>query len=336
MANKARPFEKDLEELKQIYGEVNDYSEAVYLGAKHKIKVICKRHGEFHIVVRDHLMGRGCQKCRLEDTPKVKLIKWIALSKEKHGDKYDYSKSLYSGSRGLITIICPEHGEFEQFAESHKLGHGCMKCYSDTLRFSLEDVLLGFEKAHGETYDYSLVNYIDAKTKVDIICRKHGLFSVNPHNHKNGVGCPKCKSSKGELAILKYLDSRAVYYEREWVIGTNPETGCNLFIDFYLPYSNIAIEFDGPQHEKPVNHFGGKETFFKVIYRDQIKEMLCENLGIYLIRIPYKDLDIVEEILDFYLEQSISYEEIVEEIREMTEFGNCMQITGWKYVEESV
>lgn len=48
---------------------------------------------------------------------------------------------------------------------------------------------------HGDKYDYSLVNYIGNKTKVDIICPKHGKFSQKPNSHlrvKNTPGCPKC------------------------------------------------------------------------------------------------------------------------------------------------
>lgn len=31
-------------------------------------------------------------------------------------------------------------------------------------------------KRHGGNYDYSLVNYINSRTKVQIICKIHGIF----------------------------------------------------------------------------------------------------------------------------------------------------------------
>lgn len=43
-----------------------------------------------------------------------------------------------------------------------------------------------------KNYDYSLVNYVNSKTKVNIICPKHGIFAVRPNNHVLGTGCPKC------------------------------------------------------------------------------------------------------------------------------------------------
>lgn len=57
---------------------------------------------------------------------------------------------------------------------------------------SQEQTIMDFEKKHGKRYDYSLVQYENAVTKVNIICRIHGLFSITPNSHKNGSGCSKC------------------------------------------------------------------------------------------------------------------------------------------------
>lgn len=61
---------------------------------------------------------------------------------------------------------------------------------------SNEKVIEQFKKVHDDLYDYSLVNYINNTTKVNIICRKHGIFSQTPHHHKRGGGCPKCTKGK--------------------------------------------------------------------------------------------------------------------------------------------
>jgi len=50
--------------------------------------------------------------------------------REKHGQKYDYSKYEYTGNRKLGKIICPEHGEFSQMTDVHLMGSGCPKCGS--------------------------------------------------------------------------------------------------------------------------------------------------------------------------------------------------------------
>ena len=43
---------------------------------------------------------------------------------------------------------------------------------------------------HNNKYDYSLVNYINNKTKVKIICKKHGAFEQIPDSHLRGRGRP--------------------------------------------------------------------------------------------------------------------------------------------------
>ena len=47
-------------------------------------------------------------------------------------------------------------------------------------------------KIHSDKYDYSLVNYINNYTKINIICKEHGVFSQKPNNHLSGSICFKC------------------------------------------------------------------------------------------------------------------------------------------------
>ena len=59
---------------------------------------------------------------------KLTQEEFIKRCKNVHGDKYDYSKSIYKNKNSKIIIICPIHGEFEQKAEDHYSGHGCKYC----------------------------------------------------------------------------------------------------------------------------------------------------------------------------------------------------------------
>ena len=47
-------------------------------------------------------------------------------------------------------------------------------------------------KVHGDTYDYSLVEYKDSQTKVKIICNIHGIFHQIPYDHIKNHGCYEC------------------------------------------------------------------------------------------------------------------------------------------------
>ena len=57
---------------------------------------------------------------------------------------------------------------------------------------SLEKFIELSKKAHGDEYDYSLVNYKNTRDKVVIICPKHGQFEVQAHDHMKGYGCSRC------------------------------------------------------------------------------------------------------------------------------------------------
>ena len=56
---------------------------------------------------------------------------FIKKAKKVHGNKYDYSKVNYINNHTNVTIICPEHGEFEQTPKGHLRGQGCPKCNGD-------------------------------------------------------------------------------------------------------------------------------------------------------------------------------------------------------------
>jgi len=108
-----------------------------------------------------------------------------------HGNRYDYTLVNYKSAREYVEIICKDHGIFKQFPYNHLNHQGCPKCGGTKLKTS-EDFIVDAIKLHGDRYNYSLVNYKHSKTKVNIICIKHGLFKQLPNEHLSGKGCPKC------------------------------------------------------------------------------------------------------------------------------------------------
>jgi len=125
--------EEFIEKAKKIHGNKYDYSLAEYKNYKTKIKIICFVHGIFEQRAGDHLHNKGCQKCYDERRGKTKLLtteEFIEKAKKIHGNKYDYSKSIFINTRTKIEIICPIHGVFKQKANGHLNGKGCSKCNS--------------------------------------------------------------------------------------------------------------------------------------------------------------------------------------------------------------
>jgi very-short-patch-repair endonuclease len=109
-----------------------------------------------------------------------------------HNNKYDYSLVNYINSRTKVKIICKKHGVFEQTPNNHLRGQECPECYGNK-KLTKEKFILKSNIIHNNKYDYSLVKYKNAKTKVKIICNKHGVFEKTPDNHiSKKQGCPIC------------------------------------------------------------------------------------------------------------------------------------------------
>ena len=121
-------------------------------------------------------------------------------------------------------------------------------------------------------------------------------WKQHPNGIFNGRGCPKCKMSKGELLIEQYLKDNNIKYEIQKMFD-NCRLTHKLPFDFYLPEYNLCIEYQGIQHFKPINHFGGIEFLNSLKIRDQFKKQYCIDNGINFLEISYKDFNNIEEIL---------------------------------------
>lgn len=112
-------------------------------------------------------------------------------------------------------------------------------------------------------------------------------------NHRI-ISCGCAAYSSGEIQIEEILNKKNIKYFSQYIFkeckNINP-----LPFDFYLPDYNCCIEYDGKQHFKPIKTWGGEERFKVQQKRDSIKNQYCQNNGLYLIRIPYIDHDILNE-----------------------------------------
>jgi hypothetical protein len=265
------------------HGNKYDYSKVKYINAKTKVKIICPKHGEFKQLPRYHEKGQKCIKCSglYMDT---KLF--IYKAKKIHRNKYDYSKVKYFNNRIKIKIICPEHNNFEQKPKDHLLGKGCPKCVG--IGKNTNDFILESDIIHENKYNYSKIQYVNAKTKVKIICPKHGEFKQTPNSHLQGKGCPICKESKGEKKIRLFLNKNNIKYKIQFKFIDCKNIRALPF-DFYLPNKNMCIEFQGEQHYKPFKYFGGNKKYLKTRKNDLIKYDYCLANDIKLIIIKYSD-----------------------------------------------
>ncbi len=254
-----------------------------------------------------------------------KRTKWthqefLKKAKEIHGDKYDYSliteewwQENYKNQKTKIPIICFKHGVFWQQVGSHvRENHGCKLCgrlknikthkKNKKNKLKLNQFLKKAKEIHKDKYNYSLIteewwqeNYTqNQKTKIPIICFKHGKFYQKVFDHLQGSGCQSCNSSKGERKIEELLKNHNIKYIKEYKV---PDS--NLRFDFYLPEYNIAIEYDGELHFKNIKY----SKLNEIKQRDFLKNKLCHIYKINLIRIPYHFKNNLENYLNKILKK---------------------------------
>lgn len=284
-----------IERSNKIHNYKYNYSKSHFDNQNDLINIYCESHGLFKQKVSNHLNGHGCKKCGY-DKIKISSHDFIKRSNKIHNNKYKYHDYTSLNSSTLIEIECPNHGDFKQKVHNHLKGHGCRKCYVESLRLSNEDFIYMSERIHNYKYDYSLVKYKNNSEKVVIKCPIHGRFDQTPNIHIKGSGCPICKSSKGEKRILNFLKSNNIPYKTQYVFDDCYHKS-KLRYDFYLPDHNTIIEYGGRQHFEPIEKWGGYGEFENIKLRDEIKNNYCMENNIYLIRIPYNKFSRIEEIL---------------------------------------
>lgn len=137
-SNNIKTKEDFILESKIKHNNKYSYDKVKYLNAKTNVIIICNEHGEFLCTPNNHQRGKGCPKCvgknkNTED--------WIAEAKQKHGNKYNYSKVIYEKSNLKVCISCNEHGEFWQVAQYHLSGNGCPECKQSKLEKEVSSIL---------------------------------------------------------------------------------------------------------------------------------------------------------------------------------------------------
>ena len=283
--------DKFIDESKMVHGDKYDYSEVEYVNNKTKVKIICHIHGVFEQTPDKHINSKnGCKKCKNWAKTNVFNHKNTIINRfiEKHGDKYDYSLVNYINNSTKVKIICQIHGEFEQMPNNHLSGNGCPNC-GGTKKYVNNEFIDKCKKVHGDKYVYSKVNYVNNRTKVDILCPVHGIFKQTFNKHyKRKNGCPICKESKGEKFIRVFLENNDIEFIPQYRFSDCVNTH-TLPFDFYLPKYNTCIEFHGEQHYKPILIFGGEEKLKQQQINDKIKYDYCIKNDIKYICIKYND-----------------------------------------------
>lgn len=203
----------------------------------------------------------------------------------------------YKNNKQELLIQCDRCGKiFSMRYDSFKnQGHRC-ECYSKPKILTYEYV-----KEYIENEGYTLLSkeYINNATKILVWCRnqEHKPFGVKFNNFKDcNSRCPHCNISKLEKKTEEILKNNNILFNKQYSFD-DCRTKRTLPFDFYLPQWNIAIECDGKQHYLYGCFGGDLLNLMNIKYRDTIKTNYCQQNNIKLIRIPYWEINNIENIL---------------------------------------
>ena len=277
-----------------------------YINTLTKITHRCTIHNfEWKTSPGSALKGGGCPLCRSEKISNSTLKtheKYVSEVKQIDSNIIVIGK--YINAKTPILHKCEIDGcEWNASPSNILSGYGCPKCglrrTTESHRMTNEEYTERLAKINPNII--ALEEYTNSQTLILHKCLIDGYeWKIRPKNTLNGIGCPKCSESKGERRIRIWLENNNIDY-----IHQHKYEDCKdihpLPFDFYISTYNVLIEYDGEQHFRPIDLFGGQEYFEYIQKHDAIKNEYCKNNGIPLLRIPYYKYNNIEEELNNFL-----------------------------------
>ena len=238
-----------------------------------------------------------CAKC-------IQKPRWEDVKQLFYDRGYILLSLEYINAKTKLEYICPKHKEYgTQYITYNNLkqGFGCKYCgierTADNRRLSFDEVKAIFAK-----HDMILLDqeYKNTNIPLQYICEHHKEFGVQYMSLSNAYKqhCPHCNKNKGEDKIAQYLLKNNIQFTvHKTYDDLRGVGGGKLSYDFYLPNFNLLIEYQGEQHDHPVEVFGGQEQFKVQKEHDKRKTEYANVHGIELLEIWCYDFSDIEALL---------------------------------------
>lgn len=288
--------EKFIEKAKAVYGYKYDYSKVIYKGWADNVIVIDNYTKEEKEVKPKNFLYSYQKYKRL--TKEEKANAFIKKSKEKFGDKFDYSKVKYVDSQTPVTLICKEHGEFNVNMYRHLYSKDglCPLCNNSSVNeyngqvlpfsrggvkhLSTDYIIKKCQYIYGDKYDYSKVEYKGGSSrteKIEIICPTHGsFFKFIDKICKRDCGCPKC--AKEEKMLNDVVSNAKKFIEKSKnKFGDRFDYSEVVYVNSQTPVTLICKEHGIRFSTTPSNHFTSRFGGCKECYNKYVESLKSLN-----------------------------------------------------------
>ena len=277
---------------------------------------------EFDMSLKKHNL-RECPFCK---APKPRVIKsrivknrkmpnTVEELRERIADKTnEYEVTSFDGRSAVMTHFCCGHKFSKKasliFSQLDRHTVPCPSCNPRQVCKTQDQFEQDLKNLFGDNYTV-MSSYSGGDKQITLrhnpcghiftttwsyMCKKSKDGSI-------GTYCENCfgwNSSNGEARIKYILDNSAVQYVSQYSVRFQHQKTCPSKYDFAVLDNDVVkllIEFDGEQHYRPVEYFGGDEKFKMCKQSDRRKDLYAWVKGIPLLRIPYWEQKNIEQIL---------------------------------------
>lgn len=285
---------------------INDNIEVIgkYINNKTKILCKCKLDGfEWYAYPDNLLHGHGCPKCSVlkAQNDKTKTHNDYVQALEKINPNILVLDEYIRNDVPILHKCKIDNYEWMTIPSNILRGAQCPRCVNRE-KYTTDSFKEKMSKINNNII--ILGEYVHSKIKILCKCKIDGYeWKATPTNLIYGRGCPMCNESHGEKAISLYLTDNKIDFIPQYTFLDCKRIKLLPF-DFYLKDYNACIEYDGEQHFRPIDYFGGKNGFEQRKINDSIKTRYCNDNNIPLLRIRY-DQDIISSINGFLNELTV-------------------------------
>lgn len=282
-------------QIRNFIGEQGYQLLSSYVNCKTKLLLKCCNGHEYKATWEKFKQGCRCPYCARVKVTYQQVKQFI----EEQG--YKLLSKQYVNCKTKLLLQCPNrHKYMVTWNNFHSRGVRCNVCAGQIVTYEqVKDFL--------EQRKYKLLSkdYTNAHVKLLVQCDKNHRYDASWGNLKQGYGCPKCKESKGERQLYEILKQIFPNYK----ITSQDDLGFLYYkkplkVDFAIRDLKLVFEYDGGQHFRPVEHWGGEKTFKETQKRDQKKNDLCKINGYQIIRFRYDERLTKQKVLQKYIKEN--------------------------------
>lgn len=291
----------DIEFLKNEFKKFNcDLLSNVYSGYDVPLEYICPKNHltkmSYHTWKRNQYK---CKECGKEEAGNKQKLSYDYIKSKFEERKYKLLSTEYKNKKTKLEFECPNNHKgtisFDSFYYANSI---CVEC-AGSKKHTIDSIKKILKK---DNFELISTEYKDNKEKLQMKCNNGHLINLRLNDFITGYRCKFCVETIGEKKISYYLKNckHNIKFDTEYKFNDCKNIKCLPF-DFFVN-KHFLIEYDGEQHFKSINFFGGEEGYKLRQINDKIKTQYCIDKKIPLLRISFKQIEDIPSIIETFIE----------------------------------